>query len=210
MIIKIGIIVLVLVSTAFMSTDLIAEDDSLGASINELRNRGQELSKNNANHVDGYNNHEKPSIYNSEFRSALNESAINRLEWDNWVLEHNKQIYRQHAAESRYIFWMVFALTGFSMLMVVWQFRLYSRKIQINNTSEDNTYASKGLTSGVLSISKDGIKIDTPFIGAIILVITFFFLNSYLTNVYPIHKSDQEITPSKKAYNDSDAEPKPD
>ena len=79
------------------------------------------------------------------------------------------------------------------------KFWIYSRKINIGSASGTHSEAAKGLTSGVFSISKsDGIKIDTPFIGAIILVITFFFLNSYLTNVYPIHKNDQEIRKSEK------------
>ena len=177
------VILIFFIIISFNITYLHAENSSFKGSVNALEKLAKDSSE------------------SSEKKSKINRSNYieYKLKWNEWALEHEKEVYRQHAAESRYIFWMVFLLTGFSMFMVAWQFWIYSRKINIGSASGTHSEAAKGLTSGVFSISKsDGIKIDTPFIGAIILVITFFFLNSYLTNVYPIHKNDQEIRKSEK------------
>mgnify|MGYP003651631166 CR=1 FL=1 len=193
------VILIFFIIISFNITYLHAENSSFKGSVNALEKLAKDSSEssekkskiNRSNYIE-YSSDEQVKV-------ALRENFINKLKWNEWALEHEKEVYRQHAAESRYIFWMVFLLTGFSMFMVAWQFWIYSRKINIGSASGTHSEAAKGLTSGVFSISKsDGIKIDTPFIGAIILVITFFFLNSYLTNVYPIHKNDQEIRKSEK------------
>lgn len=185
---------------SFFCTYSNAEDVALKGSVSNLEKFAKDFSKSSEIKTQISRQYYNEYFYDDKVKEALSSSFIKKFEWDEWVLEHRKEVYRQHAAESRYIFWMVFLLVVFSMFMVGWQFWIYSRKINISSSSQTHSESDKGLTRGVFSISKsDGVKIDTPFIGAIILVVTFFFLNSYLTNVYPIHKNDQEIRKSEKS-----------
>ncbi|WP_152206572.1 hypothetical protein [Marinobacter changyiensis] len=133
------------------------------------------------------------------------QHAIASEKYKIWTLTNFINVHERQGIISYFIFALVAGLTLFSMFLVWLQFHIYSLKVRSevrikeDETSEDHDtqqrteeHTIRPIKRSVISISKEGLSLDTPFIGVVILVITFFFLNSYLDKVYPIHISQNK------------------
>ncbi|WP_138441342.1 hypothetical protein [Marinobacter alexandrii] len=129
------------------------------------------------------------------------QHAIASEKYKIWTLTNFINVHERQGIISYFIFALVAGLTLFSMFLVWLQFHIYSLKVRSEvRVKEDEAadhdaqqrteeHTIRPIKRSVISISKEGFSLDTPFIGVVILVITFFFLNSYLDKVYPIHIS---------------------
>lgn len=101
------------------------------------------------------------------------------LGYKQWRLEFIRDTFEAQYWVSWGIFGVVITLTGFALWIIYRQF-------EAGTPSKDQPPDAAELLQSALKISKEGMEIRTPFIGLVILIITFLFLMAYLENVHEI------------------------
>lgn len=97
-------------------------------------------------------------------------------EWEKFKLHHAARTFNYQFYSSVMIFFLVFAIIVFSLVICWLQFR---KDIYIQT-------ADKKIN--VISIGKDGLKVESPFVGLCVLAMSLCFLYMYLKEIYPIEK----------------------
>ncbi len=114
-----------------------------------------------------------------DFSSLSPEAARLLFEHEQWRLEFIRDTF-----ESQYwVSWAIFSLVICLTIFALW---IIHRQFEASSSSKDHSVDTKELFQSALKISKEGVEIRTPFIGLVILIITFFFLMAYLDNVFEI------------------------
>lgn len=100
-----------------------------------------------------------------------------------WSLKHNRSAFEWQGFSTRVIFYVVILLVFVGVLFSGVQFFKGYRE-----RGQDKTSAAEYQTE--LEISTKGIKVSSPVLGVIILVISLAFFYLYLVHVYPINLPD--------------------
>ncbi len=103
-------------------------------------------------------------------------------------MQHRKKTFEWNLFSSMITFWVVIALVFAGISFAALQFYMYvkerqymlRRKIEIKNDDALNT---------ALEANLSGIKISSPVLGVIILIISLLFFYLYLVYVYPIQET---------------------
>lgn len=106
------------------------------------------------------------------------------FEYKKNALEHRKKSFENNLRESKLIFWIVLSIVAVGILLSIAHFAVgvwvmaQNREKSINEGGEAAT--------NTLELSKDSVKITSPVIGLIILILSLAFFYLYLKEVYPI------------------------
>ena len=92
-------------------------------------------------------------------------------------LSHREQVFAWQLFSSRIIFWGVLSLVALGMYFASVQFQRGLRRKPSATTPEDVTEFAASLA---------GVKVRSPVLGVLILVISFAFFYLYLQFVYPV------------------------
>ncbi len=139
------------------------------------------------NIYDAVSNRLKQASYNDSVMNYLNhlsqsDSALKQAisEYNLFGLEHRKHSLQWNLTSSIIIFWSVIVLVFCGILFAGLQFysSLYSAKSKLVD-------ASQSLATN-LEANMQGIKVSSPVLGVIILMISMLFFYLYLKFVYPI------------------------
>lgn len=153
----------------------------------------------------------KPDIIQLEKKKfSTNQKTLELIsKHEEWSLNHRKQVLNYQHVSSIVIFVVVLIIIGFGLFLSYMQFRKSSQlgeqpdkgsaaaaqSIDNNNKDSGSGTISPTLTS--ISISKDGIQIDSSVIGILILFISLGFFYLYLTTVYPIDEIESAVNKAK-------------
>lgn len=96
-----------------------------------------------------------------------------------WTFNRNQSIYDWQDFSTRLIFWSVLALVFIGVFFAGVQF--FQGFSESRRNGGDNNQVSHHV-----EFSAKGIKVSSPFLGVIILVIALAFFYLYLVHVYPI------------------------
>ncbi len=110
----------------------------------------------------------------------ITKEAFGKAVYSNelWTLNRNQSIYEWQDFSTRLIFWSVLALVFIGVFFAGIQFFQGFRESQRNGSNNNQV--------SHVEVSAKGIKVSSPFLGVIILVIALAFFYLYLVHVYPI------------------------
>lgn len=114
-----------------------------------------------------------------EYQRALLRAEIARVRFASDLDDYQANMYRHHQFWTDAAAVAVYFITFFGLFCAAVQFRLWARLRGIAVDGE------KGPSAGVAELP-GGAKIDSPFLGVVILFLSLGFFYLYLTNVYPI------------------------
>ena len=109
----------------------------------------------------------------TEYQAALREYFA----YTKWAVSHRKEVFAWQLFSSRIIFWVVLSLVATGMYFAAVQFQRGLRRRRPAASGEEVTEIAASLT---------GVKVRSPILGVLILVISFAFFYLYLQFVYPI------------------------
>jgi hypothetical protein len=109
----------------------------------------------------------------TEYQAALREYFT----YTRWAVSHRKEVFAWQLFSSRIIFWAVLSLVAAGMYFAAVQFQRGLRRRRPAAGGEEVTEIAASLT---------GVKVRSPILGVLILVISFAFFYLYLQFVYPI------------------------
>jgi len=95
-------------------------------------------------------------------------------------LEHRKQTFSWNLSSSKITFWVVIVLVFSGIAFAGLQFYIAMKERRLLSKLPPMDLGTQ------LEASKDGIKVSSPVLGVIILVISLLFFYLYLAYVYPI------------------------
>lgn len=136
------------------------------------------------------------SKYDTVLKSALNDYYL-------FGMMHRKKVFEWNLQSSRIAFWVVVFLVMMGILFAGIQFYIalkemaYAKRgVPSSETGEAPSKAQDATTPTAafeslktqLEAGKDGIKLSSPVLGVIILVISLLFFYLYLAYVYPIQE----------------------
>lgn len=119
-------------------------------------------------------------------------------------MTHRKKVFEWNLQSSKITFWVVVFLVITGILFAGIQFYIALKEIAFtkkntpaNDTAETRLKANEAAPPGTafeslktqLEAGKDGVKLSSPVLGVIILVISLLFFYLYLAYVYPIQES---------------------
>lgn len=118
-------------------------------------------------------------VYTSTIEMKNN---LGKVLYESYILDlrHNREIFEWQLYSSRVIFWVVLILVSIGIIFSAIQFyksMLISRSIKESDRLELQTE---------LEVSAKGLKISSPVLGVIILVISLAFFYLFIIHVYPI------------------------
>ena len=117
-----------------------------------------------------------------QYRVEVMQARIAQARFAIDAITMEARMYRHHQFWSDAAAVMVYLLTAFGMLCSAVQFRLFARlRGQAVQEAEHVVEQSAGNVELV-----GRVKVSSPFLGVIILVISLGFFSLYLTEVYPI------------------------
>ncbi len=138
-------------------------------------------------------------------RAACEAYAKAALEHQVWVLEYRQRAYEQHHRNSMWVFLLVCALVVLGMYLSLREFNLDSRRrealiaqlskrlrrIAAGKADDAKAEAAEAGAAPVttLGIDPTGVKLTSPVLGVIILVVSMGFFYLYLKTVYPINEA---------------------
>ena len=113
---------------------------------------------------------------------SKNDSLLQKELYDyyHFGLEHRKQTFSWNLSSSKITFWVVIVLVFTGIAFAGFQFYI---AMQERRTASKLPPMDLGTQ---LEAGKDGIKVSSPVLGVIILVISLLFFYLYLAYVYPI------------------------
>jgi uncharacterized membrane protein len=128
-----------------------------------------------------------------EMRNAAIESMREYYRYRISGYQHRKAVFDWQLTSSKIIFWVVIVLVGVSIYFSGVQFHSALRSqrtakpregVQSAESSEMGAVPSDLQTS--IEAGSGGIKVSSPVLGVIILVISLLFFYLYLVHIYPI------------------------
>ena len=138
-------------------------------------------------------------------QAACEAYAKAALEHQVWVLQYRQRAYEQHHRNSMWVFLLVCALVVLGMYLSLREFNLDSRRrealiAQLSKRlrrvaagkADDAKAEAEDSGAGpvtTLGIDPTGVKLTSPVLGVIILVVSMGFFYLYLKTVYPINET---------------------
>jgi len=124
----------------------------------------------------------KDSTLENIITLSKNDSLLQKELYDyyHFGLEHRKQTFTWNLTSSKITFWVVIILVFAGIAFAGFQFYI---AMQERRTASKLPPMDLGTQ---LEAGKDGIKVSSPVLGVIILVISLLFFYLYLAYVYPI------------------------
>ena len=120
---------------------------------------------------------ECPAQMSAETEAACQAAWREYLAYFKSGLTHREQVFAWQLFSSRIIFWGVLSLVALGMYFAAVQFQRGLRRKPSATTPEDVTEFAASLA---------GVKVRSPVLGVLILVISFAFFYLYLRFVYPV------------------------
>lgn len=163
---------------------------------NDFNRALENLKKEKANEIlppEPSESPQKPVQGLSYTASQEMREELGRVLYDDFIsrLKHNRIVFEWQLYSSRVIFWVVLSLVAIGIFFSGVQFYKALRAPQPNTKSERLSELTE------LEISARGLKVSSPVLGVIILVISLAFLYLFLVHVYPIkHVRDQSFSQS--------------
>jgi len=150
--------------------------------------------------------------YSPALKASCEAAAKAEFEHNVWALEYRQRAYEAHHRYTMWVFILVCALVVLGMYLSLRQFNLDERrKLALIDTLQarlnrllakqgkesehatDDAVALEGdSSSSQLEISASGVKVSSPVLGVIILVVSMGFFYLYLKTVYPIQETAAE------------------
>ena len=101
--------------------------------------------------------------------------------------EHRRRVFEWQLLSSRIIFWVVILMVSAGIYFSGVQFHLALRAMKaVADPAGPGASADRAELQTSLEAGTSGIKVSSPVLGVIILVISFLFFYMYLVHVYPI------------------------
>lgn len=104
-------------------------------------------------------------------------------------LEHDRRVFNWQLTSSRITFWIVLMLVGAGIVFSALQF-YKSFRLSAKADGQDQNQLTE------LEISTGGVKVSSPVLGVIILVISLAFFYLFLVHVYPVKYVEGSATPT--------------
>jgi len=118
------------------------------------------------------------SVHSDKLRQAIEQYAVEKNNHKIWALQQVQRAYTwQHWGT--YVIYMVVVILVFSGLIMAWR--------QFNAGLDTN---GSGPAVNTIEISKSGIKLSSPVLGLIILVISLGFFYLFIDEVYPLRDKE--------------------
>ena len=113
---------------------------------------------------------------------AKNDSLLQKELYSYYYfgLEHRKQTFTWNLSSSKITFWVVIVLVFSGIAFAGLQFYIAMKERKLRSKLPPMDLGTQ------LEAGKDGIKVSSPVLGVIILVISLLFFYLYLAYVYPI------------------------
>jgi hypothetical protein len=123
------------------------------------------------------------SLMNTIVKLSKEDSALKKAisEYYLFGLDHRKKALQWNLTSSVIIFWSVIFLVFSGILFAGIQF--YT---SLHNAKNKGSINAENLSTELEASLQGGIKVSSPVLGVIILVISFLFFYLYLKYVYPI------------------------
>jgi len=196
-----------LVAGAFFAGTLSADTDqppekgAAGSAIGAFI-AGEEKAKAEANETSGQDAiYQLPDVealkalgnLDPEMRNAAIESMREYYQYRISGYQHRKAVFDWQLTSSKIIFWVVIVLVGVSIYFSGVQFHSALRSQRNSKPDEgvqsdessDPAASPSGLQTSI-EAGSGGIKVSSPVLGVIILVISLLFFYLYLVHIYPI------------------------
>jgi hypothetical protein len=109
----------------------------------------------------------------SSLRKALSEYQL-------FGLQHRMKTLQWNLTSSRIIFWCVIFLVFAGIVFAGLQFYMFFKATKVNSTGPAESLDTE------MEVSVKGVKINSPVLGIIILMMSFLFFYLYLVYVYPV------------------------
>jgi hypothetical protein len=115
------------------------------------------------------------------------------VEYNKFVFEHRKKVYRWQLLSSKIIFLIVMLIVVVGLYLSYLQFKLSAslltkKPTQIADNAEQILQPQDALDRATLQFNKGGLKIESAVIGLIILVISVAFFFLYLQFIFHIRE----------------------
>ena len=128
-----------------------------------------------------------------EMRNAAIESMREYYRYRESGYKHRKAVFEWQLTSSKIIFWVVIVLVAVSIYFSGVQFHLALRsqraakpgKGERSEKDSDSEASASGFQTSI-EAGSGGIKVSSPVLGVIILVISLLFFYLYLVHIYPI------------------------
>lgn len=113
---------------------------------------------------------------------SRNDSLLQKELYDyyHFGLEHRRQTFTWNLSSSKITFWVVIVLVFSGIAFAGLQFYIAMKERKMRSKLPPMDFGTQ------LEATKDGIKVSSPVLGVIILVISLLFFYLYLAYVYPI------------------------
>ena len=108
--------------------------------------------------------------------AAYQEALRDYFAYFEFGLTHRRDVFAWQLFSSRIIFWVVLSLVALGMYFAAKQFQVGLRRSHAAGAAEVTEFAA----------SLSGVKVRSPVLGVVILVISFAFFYLYLRFVYPV------------------------
>jgi len=127
------------------------------------------------------NKQQKDTTFQLIEQLAAYDTALKRELYGYYVfgIQHRKRTFQWNLASSMITFWVVVALVFAGVAFAAFQFYI-SMKEKVRKDDALNTQLEANLS---------GIKVSSPVLGVIILIISLLFFYLYLVYVYPIQET---------------------
>jgi hypothetical protein len=143
--------------------------------------------------------------YTGNTKAACEASAKAAFDHQVWLLQYRERAYEAHHRYTLWVFVLVCALVVLGMYLSLREFNLDSRRREaliaqltkrlkrLSGQKGQDSAAEHGdggaSTSTTLGIDATGVKVTSPVLGVIILVLSMGFFYLYLKTVYPINEA---------------------
>lgn len=128
-----------------------------------------------------------------EMRNAAIESMREYYRYRESGYKHRKAVFEWQLTSSKIIFWVVIVLVAVSIYFSGVQFHIALRSQRVAKQSKgeksESGSGSAASASGLqtsIEAGSGGVKVSSPVLGVIILVISLLFFYLYLVHIYPI------------------------
>ena len=128
-----------------------------------------------------------------EMRNAAIESIREYYRYRESGYKHRKAVFEWQLTSSKIIFWVVIVLVAVSIYFSGVQFHIALRSQRVakqgkgekSEPGSGSAASASGLQTSI-EAGSGGIKVSSPVLGVIILVISLLFFYLYLIHIYPI------------------------
>ncbi len=166
-----------LFAAIFIITNLFSQTHEDSAKAHEKKMDDIFKAANNRFKQTSYNDSVMSNLFESAKTDTVLKQAISK--YNLYGLEHRKRTLEWNLVSSKIIFWSVILLVFSGILFAGLQF--YSSLYSKNKLADPSQSLATNLEANM-----QGIKVSSPVLGVIILMISMLFFYLYLKFVYPI------------------------